>query len=92
MIKPDSWALSCARLVMTAARLEGLTVALREDGATVVRGGSPSASLSVMLFDHSEAIAWLLAQKKSKDEAVRRTEVVTCARSMMPAEVDLPTI
>lgn len=90
MKRPDEWALGCVRMVLLAARLEGVRVVLREDGATVARGGNPSPGLLRLLAEHRDALAWSLHQTRATAQSVRRAEGVTCAAGLLPAEVGVP--
>jgi hypothetical protein len=79
MIKPDDWTVGCVRMALLAARLEGLSVVLREDGATVVRGGMPSSALQGLLTSYREGIAWVLHNRDMANKAVRRAELTQCS-------------
>lgn len=91
MKRPDEWALGCVRMVLLAARLEGVRVVLREDGATVARGGTPSTGLLRLLAEHRDAVSWTLRQDAAAGRAVRRAEErPACSARHLPAEVDVP--
>lgn len=67
---------AAARLVLLAARLEGVSLAPMPGGGIAVRGGQASEVLARMIECHRAAIAWTLAHQRALAAAIDRREGV----------------
>lgn len=71
-----AWSRAQARLILLAARNEGLRLAPRADGTVAVKGGVADPALARLIEEHSRTINEELSRARALAEAVRRVEWV----------------